>query len=215
MYWGSCVARPASGSGTAAIQDAIELRDRKGAAAGDDQASCSEPPCPTRRVERECARSMAPGARPRPGAAVGGRGTRARLVASRACMGQGQSDAPRSARAFSCARCGAQVLVCSRCDRGQRYCGRRCSLVARREGMRAAGRRYQASRAGRFAHARRAHRYRRRHREQEIVTHHGSQGAAGARHSAGRCAGARGCRSCRRRRCPTVALPPMWRCVCP
>jgi hypothetical protein len=42
--------------------------------------------------------------------------------------------------------------------------------------MRAAGRRYQASRAGRFAHARRAKRYRRRRREQEIVTHHSSQG---------------------------------------
>lgn len=86
----------------------------------------------------------------------------------------GHGEALGNARAFACARCGAAVLVCSRCDRGQRYCGRGCARPARRESVRAAGRRYQASRAGRFAHARRAQRYRQRRRE-EIVTHHGSQ----------------------------------------
>jgi hypothetical protein len=87
--------------------------------------------------------------------------------------GAGQGDAPGSARTFACARCGIEVLICSRCDRGQRYCGRACAHGARRESLREAGRRYQASRAGRFAHARRARRWRQRWRE--IVTHHGSQ----------------------------------------
>jgi hypothetical protein len=87
----------------------------------------------------------------------------------------GQGDAQDSARAFACARCGVQVLVCSHCDRGQRYCGRECAWPARRESLREAGRRYQRSRAGRFAHARSARRYRQRQGQQQIVTHHGSQ----------------------------------------
>ena len=40
---------------------------------------------------------------------------------------------------FSCARCRRQVLICSRCDRGQHYCGARCSGLARRESLRGAG----------------------------------------------------------------------------
>jgi hypothetical protein len=92
------------------------------------------------------------------------------------------------ARLFVCARCRAQVLLCSRCDRGQRYCGPACSRAARQESQREAARRYQVSRAGRMAHAERARRWRQRCRERErvcrsvawdaaaanIVTHHGS-----------------------------------------
>jgi hypothetical protein len=74
-------------------------------------------------------------------------------------------------RLFLCARCRAQVLICSRCDRGQIYCGRLCSTQARVLAQRGAGRRYQASRRGRFAHAARARRYRARCK---IVTHQGS-----------------------------------------
>lgn len=66
------------------------------------------------------------------------------------------------ARLFVCARCRAQVLLCSRCDRGQRYCGRACSRAARLESRRAAGCRYQRSRAGRLAHAARSRRWRQR-----------------------------------------------------
>jgi len=66
------------------------------------------------------------------------------------------------ARMFLCARCRCQGLICSRCDRGQQYCGAECSGLARRESMRAAGRRYQRSRRGRHCHAERQHRYRRR-----------------------------------------------------
>jgi len=76
-----------------------------------------------------------------------------------------------TARLFTCARCRAQVLICSRCDRGNIYCGPACSQQARRASLRAAGQRYQRSRRGRFTHAERQHRYRRRSHK---VTHQGS-----------------------------------------
>ncbi len=78
-------------------------------------------------------------------------------------------------RLFVCARCRAQVVLCTRCDRGNVYCGQACSQIARRTAMREAGRRYQSSRAGRFAHAARARRYRARC---ENVTHQGSAATA-------------------------------------
>ena len=77
-----------------------------------------------------------------------------------------------SARLFNCARCRRQVLICSHCDRGNLYCGARCSRAARRQSTRAATARYQRSRRGRFAHAERQRRYRRRQRQN--VTHQGS-----------------------------------------
>lgn len=77
-------------------------------------------------------------------------------------------------RMYACALCQREVLLCSGCDRGQRYCSVGCRQQARRASLRKAGRRYQDTRAGRFAHARRARRYRQR---QEIVTHQASQAA--------------------------------------
>lgn len=77
-------------------------------------------------------------------------------------------------RLFVCARCRTQVVLCSRCDRGNVYCGQACSQSVRRTSMREAGRRYQSSRAGRFAHAERARRYRARRKN---VTHQGSAAA--------------------------------------
>lgn len=74
-------------------------------------------------------------------------------------------------RLFLCARCRAQVFICRRCDRGQRYCAAQCASAARRESLREAGRRYQLTRRGRHVHAARARRYRIRH---QFVTHHGS-----------------------------------------
>lgn len=74
-------------------------------------------------------------------------------------------------RMFLCERCRAQVVLCSRCDRGNVYCGPACAASRRRESIRAAGRRYQQSRRGRFTHAARTRRYRERHQK---VTHHGS-----------------------------------------
>jgi hypothetical protein len=91
-----------------------------------------------------------------------------------------------SARMFVCARCREQVLICSDCDRGQRYCTRLCSNLARRAARREAARRYQFSRRGRMAHAARSQRWRIRHHrpnpgvpltsDANIVTHQGSQG---------------------------------------
>lgn len=78
----------------------------------------------------------------------------------------------RLGRTFACALCQREVLLCSGCDRGQRYCGVMCAVQARRHSLRTAGRRYQDTRAGRFAHARRSRRYRQR---QKIVTHQASQ----------------------------------------
>jgi hypothetical protein len=52
------------------------------------------------------------------------------------------------------------MLVGSCCDRGQVYCTGDCAKKARRQSMREAGRRYQASQKGRLAHAARQRRYR-------------------------------------------------------
>lgn len=89
-----------------------------------------------------------------------------------------------SARLFLCRRCCVQVRLCSRCDRGQRYCTPSCSSAARRIAQREAARRYQCSRAGRMAHAARSRRWRGRRRgiepgaaalaDANIVTHQGS-----------------------------------------
>jgi hypothetical protein len=77
-----------------------------------------------------------------------------------------------TARLFNCARCHCQTKICSGCDRGNLYCGPACSRAARAEKQRAAGRRYQAGRKGRFTHAARQRRYRRRRMTK--VTHQGS-----------------------------------------
>jgi hypothetical protein len=75
------------------------------------------------------------------------------------------------ARLGHCPQCGLQFLICSRCDRGQRYCGPVCAQAARRASLRAAGKRYQAGRPGRRTHAARQRRYRARLAK---VTHQGS-----------------------------------------
>jgi len=85
------------------------------------------------------------------------------------------ADMPASL--FLCARCREQVLLCSHCDRGQRYCGRSCSSATRRANQRDAGRRYQRGVDGRIKHAARQRRWRQRRRERCAlgpVTHHGS-----------------------------------------
>ena len=74
-------------------------------------------------------------------------------------------------RRYLCAGCRTAVLICSHCDRGQRYCTPGCAERARRHSLRAAGHRYQATSQGRLAHAERQRRYRAR---QQKVTHQGS-----------------------------------------
>ena len=77
-----------------------------------------------------------------------------------------------SARLYLCARCRCQVVICSHCDRGQRYCTDGCAERARQSSLREAGQRYQRSRRGRHCHAARQRRYRQRQREK--MTHQGS-----------------------------------------
>jgi hypothetical protein len=80
------------------------------------------------------------------------------------------------ARRFLCALCRMPVLVCSHCDRGQRYCAGPCSAISRRAAQREAGQRYQSSRAGRFNHAARTQRWRSSQASKaQSVTHQGSQ----------------------------------------
>lgn len=65
-------------------------------------------------------------------------------------------------RLFQCARCLAQVAICSLCDFGQRYCPKDCSRQALQARWRGASRRYQATPRGRRFHAARQARYRAR-----------------------------------------------------
>jgi hypothetical protein len=81
-----------------------------------------------------------------------------------------------SHRLYNCARCGEQVRICRRCDRGNVYCARACAGVRRRESLRRAAERYQLSPRGARRHAarQRAWRERRAHK----VTHQGSLASA-------------------------------------
>lgn len=134
-----------------------------------------EPPRPTRCVRQASARAVWHLASAFVHAEVVAAAARSLGREQPPMRGAQPNDVPGSARTLACAGCGLQVLVCSRCDRGQRYCGRPCAEGARRESLRRAGRRYQRSRRGRLAHARRAWAYRRRRAARQIVTHQGSQ----------------------------------------
>ena len=79
-------------------------------------------------------------------------------------------------RLFSCALCHTQVVICSHCDRGNVYCGTRCSKAARFQSCRSAEKRYQLTPGGRMKHALRQRRY--RERLKKIVTDHGSHSPA-------------------------------------
>jgi hypothetical protein len=69
--------------------------------------------------------------------------------------------------------CRATFFLCSRCDRGQRYCSRACSRQARLHQHRQANRRYQQSPEGKLDHCDRQRAYR-RCRAQARVTDHSS-----------------------------------------
>lgn len=77
-----------------------------------------------------------------------------------------------TARLYFCQRCHVQVVICSRCDRGQRYCGSTCARNARAISCKRSARKYQSNRKGRFNNAARQKRYRQRLKQK--VTHHGS-----------------------------------------
>ncbi|HMO49303.1 MAG TPA: hypothetical protein PKB14_25175 [Rubrivivax sp.] len=89
------------------------------------------------------------------------------------------------ARLYLCARCRVQVILCSRCDRGNRYCGMQCRHQARAKARRETAQRYQRSWHGRIAHAQRSRRWRQRRAARDAacaagvgahkVTHQGSR----------------------------------------
>lgn len=76
-----------------------------------------------------------------------------------------------TARLFSCCLCHCLVVICSRCDRGQRYCTPSCSSKARRISLNRANKKYRSSLRGRTANAERQARFR---ASKKIVTHQGS-----------------------------------------
>ncbi len=79
---------------------------------------------------------------------------------------------PTASRLYSCCRCHAQVIICTRCDRGQRYCAGECRHEARSESLKRAASKYQRSRLGCFNNADRQRRF--RERKKQKVTHQGS-----------------------------------------
>lgn len=78
-----------------------------------------------------------------------------------------QAQVSNPGRTLQCAYCQTEVLICTRCDHGQRYCSQDCRQQARAACVRKASRRYQSSRAGRLNHARRQQRCRDRQRERQ------------------------------------------------
>ena len=77
-----------------------------------------------------------------------------------------------SSRLYQCLRCHVPVVICHRCDHGQRYCANGCSKKSRMASQKRARKKYQTTRAGRFNNAARQHRF--RARQKQKVTHHGS-----------------------------------------
>lgn len=78
----------------------------------------------------------------------------------------------KSYRLYNCARCAAQVRICSDCDRGNQYCAGDCAQIRRRESLCRAGVRYQLTFRGASSHAARQSAL--RARRMQIVTHQGS-----------------------------------------
>jgi hypothetical protein len=86
-------------------------------------------------------------------------------------------------RLFLCARCRVQVVLCSHCDRGNRYCGRQCSGLSRKAARRESARRYQTSWRGRLAHAARSRRWRQRRRARGEGCNGAGDGDGGEQHN--------------------------------
>jgi len=78
-------------------------------------------------------------------------------------------------RLQACTLCGAVAILCPRCARSRRFC-EPCAAIRRRQCVREANARYQASPNGRRRHAQRQTNYRRR--QIQSVTDHSSPQAA-------------------------------------
>lgn len=104
---------------------------------------------------------------------VDGRRARARIETSRPC-GRRWNQPVSSLRLVVCAlaSCGRAFLLCSQCDRGNRYCSRECARTARAAALIATRRNYEASEQARADRRARARRY--RLAKKESVTDQGS-----------------------------------------
>ena len=78
-----------------------------------------------------------------------------------------QESLPMDGALLSCKMCGAKCHVCSRCWRGQRYCGKDCSLQARKISLRRNQKKYSKTPKGRQAHIDKQKRYRKIHSRQK------------------------------------------------
>lgn len=76
-------------------------------------------------------------------------------------------------RRYCCLNCNCQVIICSHCDRGNRYC-KQCSPKIALKVRQRANKRYQITYQGRLNHAARQKRYRERERLKKKVTYTGS-----------------------------------------
>jgi len=137
--WGTCWPGPVA---TAARYNRARSRRRWARQRSLWPGSLTTGPCPTPCRWRRCHNSVA------------------RWDASVQHFGLPGVRMDRPARLFLCARCRTQVVLCSHCDRGQRYCTAACSRQARDAAQRDAAQRYQRSRRGRLAHAARTRRWR-------------------------------------------------------
>ena len=82
-----------------------------------------------------------------------------------------KESADNTYRMFSCSKCRKLVTICSKCDRGNRYCSKDCSRAARQASLKRSQKRYQRTLKGAKNHAKRQRRYRQRRNK---VTHHSS-----------------------------------------
>lgn len=67
-------------------------------------------------------------------------------------------------RKIHCHQCGVEFCLCRRCDRGQRYCSKKCRELARRAVLNRARIKYASSSRGRIQNRLRQQRYRQRKR---------------------------------------------------
>lgn len=67
---------------------------------------------------------------------------------------------PDSVRLLLCARCRKQVIICRQCDHNEIYCEGECREIRRRETVRRAAEKYQATSKGALQHAESQERYR-------------------------------------------------------
>lgn len=78
-----------------------------------------------------------------------------------------ENEADRG-RHYKCARCGKAVLICTCCDRGNRYCSDGCQECARAESQRKSAKLYWRSKKGKANASARQVRFRMRRQEKVI-----------------------------------------------